>query len=222
MKIANSKKYGPVLIGTVALALASCPTQALDFGGFTTPTDGLCALDSVCALARGGVSDVMTLYAPDGGIFDQIFAFGHEEADNLYFFDPSGVVSVDPAMRSFYTTLLEPDGSISDVFGIANIEGPNLLGFISDPNSFPPSLPGLTFTEILGGPVPWILEPGSAGLTIEYDATAYLDTALRDRGFTASFQSDVDSAVPEPSTLGLLTLGAIAASLFKKSTASKA
>jgi hypothetical protein len=202
VKIEILKKQGFSVVGAALLALASLPASALDTGGFTTPTDGACALDPACALPRGGVSDVMTVYDPLGGILEQIFAFGHEEAGNLYYMG----VPIDSGTSDAYTTLLEPDGSWSDAFGIADSGGGALaLGFISDPNFPPPPLPGLTFTETLGGPVPWILEPGSIGLTIEYDATPYLHPGLRASGFRATFRSDVD--VPEPATLALFTLG---------------
>lgn len=209
MKIASIKTHWGGLWGFVVLALIALPAQALDIKGYTTPTDDACWVDPNCSKARGGDTDVMTIYKADGSIFDQIFAFGAEEKDNVYYFDPT-VVSVDPNEFGFYTTLLETDGiTWSDNFGIADLPGIGLvLGFISDPNIFAqPPLNGLTFIEEIGilNPVPEVGSLDSKYLTIPYDATRYLSEQMRRDGFTATFRSDV----PEPDLFALMALAAV-------------
>lgn len=208
MKIETLKKQGLSMVGAAILTFASLPASALDILGFTTPTDGACALDPVCALPRGGVSDVMTVYDPQGGIVDQIFAFGHEETNNTYYFDPA-VVPIDPSQAGNFVFLTEGGTQeISDQIGLIDIQV-HLLAFVSDGDislgPLPPLGPGdIVLPEILGGPAPWVLVPGSR-LTIEYDVSRYLAPALQTAGFRATFRSDVD--VPEPATLALFSLG---------------
>jgi hypothetical protein len=79
MKISKITKHWPVLLSLALVALAPLPANALDINGFTTPTDAACAANPACAISRGGLSDVMTVYNPNGSIFQQIFAFGNEE-----------------------------------------------------------------------------------------------------------------------------------------------
>jgi hypothetical protein len=52
-------------------------------------------------------------------------------------------------------------------------------------------------------------------MTIEYDATLYLSAALQAAGYRATFQSDV----PEPASLALLSIGALAAFPRRKRSA---
>lgn len=196
------------MAGVFALAgMLSAPAMALDMQGFSTPGDEACALNAACSLARGGVSDVMTVYGPNGAVVDRIFAFANEEALNLYYFDPA-LIAANAAQFGNYTQILENTGSavLSDVYGVADIgsfANPLfVLGFASDePIPFPP-IPGLTtYIEIPGPGVPWVLEPREH-MTIQYDATLYLDPALQAAGFTATFQTDV----PEPASISLLGL----------------
>ncbi|HUW38099.1 MAG TPA: hypothetical protein VMV91_12275 [Rhodocyclaceae bacterium] len=197
------------LLGLVAVAIAPLPALALDINGYSTPGDGACWLDPACSLARGGHSDMMTVLNPDGTVYQRIFAFGNEENNNGYYFDPT-LVFVNPAMVAFYRTLLEPDGvTISDQFGIGTLpSGIQVLGFLSDENNFFPPLQSLTFVETPDQPnlVP---EPGgdSAYFTVPYNATMYLDQSMQQAGFTAYFRSDVD----EPSIPALLGVGALSA-----------
>jgi hypothetical protein len=219
------------LIGWVAPAIiALIPLPALrhaaDTNGFVTPSDAACWLNPACSLPRGGDSDVMTVYRPDGGILLQVFAFGNEEANNTYYFTPDEV-PIDPTQFGNYTTLVEHfTASVwSDVFGIANLPGIGpVLAFNSDPyaahppplgqvygcgqqvrtpqGSYGPAANTLQECYDILNPVPEPRED-SVLLTWRYDATMYLSPALRQAGYTADFRSDV----PEPATLALLGLG---------------
>jgi hypothetical protein len=206
MNTGSIRKHLLVLAGLAALGMIALPAQALDINGFTTPGDAACWADPACSLPRGGDSDVMTVFSPDGSIYQQIFAFGNEEGiDNLYYFDPA-LVPVDPSQLD-YTTLLEPDGvTWSDTFGVADLGPVGLvLAFISDPSFLaPPPIPGLTFVETAGIPNPVPEDPDSLYLTIAYDATRYLSLDMQGRGYTATFRSDT---VPEPASLALVALG---------------
>jgi len=199
-------------LGGVALACASWAASAngvvapiaMDANGFVTADDEACARDASCAPRRGGISDIMSLYNPDGSVLTRLYAFGAEEAGNLYFlYDPSGTW-FDASRYGLYTTLLERDSADwSDTFGIADIPIYGLvLGFLSDANGdVPPPLPGLTFKEEvdLSNPFPEG-DPDSQFLTIAYDATMYLSPAMQALGYTADFRSDV----PEPGSLLLM------------------
>ncbi|MDD5298597.1 MAG: PEP-CTERM sorting domain-containing protein [Rhodocyclaceae bacterium] len=194
-----------------AAALSSTSAMALDMNGKTTSTDAACAMDPVCALARGGVSDVMTVYRADHTVYDRIFAFGNEEAGNLYYFDPLSV-SVNDSQLGNYRTLLEPDGvTWSDTYGVIGVPGVsgNVLAFISDLNSYPPIQ---NASVEVAGYAPWVLEPGERAFTIEYDATMFLSDAMRQDGFTATFQSDV----PEPASMALLGLAGLAGAFARR------
>lgn len=203
MKFENIRKYCAAVIGGTALALASAPSNALDFRGFTDSslitfglTDTECAFDPACSLSRGGVSDLMLLYFGGGAPIAALVAFAAEKADNIYYFDPSTVV---PDTTTPPTYLAGPDGTFSDFFGnLASIGVPlSALGFISDPFS---GLSGVVFPGALieaPGALPFpglVMEPSSVP-TIPYDATPYLAPVLRDAGFSAVFYSNVD--VPE-------------------------
>jgi hypothetical protein len=206
MKFENLRKYCAAVIGATALSLTSVPAKALDFKGLSGPGDYACAFNPACSLARGGVSDLMIVLDVSGNVFDALVAFGSEEADNIYYFDPA-LVPPDPTAP--LTFLAEPGGTFSDVFGDVTLQVGfpfSTLGFISDPFT---GLSGQVFpgaiTETPGALIPGlVMEPGSVP-TIAYSATPYLAPALRAAGFSAVFFSDVD--VPEPDTLSLLGIG---------------
>ena len=199
------------MLGSAAVAHAT-PISGFDTNGFVTPGDAACWFNFSCGRSRGGDSDVLTVYDPAGAVYAQVFAFGNEEANNTYYFDPAAV-PVDSTQFGSYTTLLESDGvTWSDTFGIATVGGREVLAFISDPQTAtapPPPLPGLTFIElqdrVAPSPEP---DPDSLFLTIPYNATRYLSPDLRNLGYTADFRSDV-ARVPESTTLSLLGLGLI-------------
>ena len=188
-------------LAVTAATLTAAPAMALDMLGFTTAGDASCATNASCALARGGVSDVMTVYNPDGSVFDRIFAFGNEEVQgsqvNLYFFDPASV-HTNTAL-SGAATILTKGGVADDVFGVY-AAGSGLLAFISSISGDAP--PGSIEKTAGANPNGWVLEPGGY-ITIEYDATLYLSAQMQADGYTATFQSDV----PEPASMALLGLG---------------
>jgi len=204
------KPFLVMVVGVAVPALTAAPALALDIHNMSTDNDGSCAIDPNCAVPRGGVSDVMTVYK-DHAVFARIFAFGKEEAGNLYYFDPA-LVKANSVMGS--TTLKDSGGEFSDLFGAGTIGGiPDLVFesdgedgvLLGDPRQALAETPG-------ANPNHWILEPGSLYLTIEYDATRYLDPTIVAAGYTATFQSDI----PEPSTLALSALALSGLAFFGK------
>ncbi|MEY5098499.1 MAG: hypothetical protein RJA36_1218 [Pseudomonadota bacterium] len=205
-------------LGGMALTLASWTASAngivaptpRDTRGYVTATDSACARDAACALGRGGISDMLSIYNPDHSVLARVYAFGNEEANNLYYLHDPGGIWFDVTKFGQRTTLLEENGgSWSDTFGIA---ANGMLAFVSDPNSdHSPSLPGLTFREALGYNNPFPEgDPDSVFFTIAYDATWYLSSQMQALGYTADFRSDV----PEPGSMlllgaGMLGLGAL-------------
>lgn len=190
-----NKKYYASVVGAGVLAMAPLPASALDVLGFSTANDLVCAFDPACALPRGGVSDGLFLLL-GGNVVDAIIAFGNEEADNFYYFNPISV-PFDPASTGAPTFLAKPDGTFSDVFGALTLGNlPTALGFISDPFA---GLSGAVFpgatVETPGVSFGLVMEPGSVN-TIPYDATAYLDPGMRNAGYAAFFYSSFDLSSP--------------------------
>lgn len=160
---------------SVALALTATPVIGLDRDGFTQSTDASCWLDPACSTARGGDSDVMTIYAPDGSIFAQAFAFGAEESpfatSNIYYFDPA-LIPVNAALADLPMGLIEPGTfGLSDIFGIALTPLGPTLAFSSGSTvdqSYWPTLP--VFPECSGANIECVpacpssttITPGSA------------------------------------------------------------
>ena len=214
MKRRGLKGRVPKWAALTALAfgsLAALPGMALDIHGFTRPDDASCWLDAACSLPRGGDSDFMTVFRPDGSIVAQMFAFGAEEADNLYYFDPA-VVPVDPGQIGSYTTLLERRTvEWSDAFGVFEVPGLGpALAFMSDPQANPPPFIwylDLGFIEFRFGfpnPVPEPGSPDSEYLVGPFHATRYLHPEWQRQGYRAEFYSD---NVPEPAALVLVAFG---------------
>ena len=178
------------------------------------------------ALAAGpAISDQLTVYKPGlagtpptifaqltlfadgtftgGKCFNQVTtACVSESYFNTYYFDDPSLA--DPAGFGHATILLEPDGTASDGFGVGkdfrDANGTNVpfvLAFKSDGEGdgsrLVPPIPGLIFED----------ETGDL-----FNATPYLELSLRESGWTATFQSDVEpTRVPEPGALALLGAG---------------
>jgi hypothetical protein len=169
-------------------------------------TVGALLLASLPAAAQAPISDTFTFFqngvlfgpAPEaeGSPFDQGRPVALISLGGL-------IISPDLAQYGDYTVLTEADGSISDVFGVVFLGGGFFLGFDSDLEVGIPSVP-TEFVNPLGG-TPTTMAEGNGG---PFDATKYLSPALRDQGFTVTFQSDVEP-VPEPASLTLLGLGAL-------------
>lgn len=136
-------------------------------------------------------SDTLTVYDSSGNIVVSPFADEANENASAITIVP---IAFDPAQFDNATALTEPNGTISDVFGICTgcgSDGGEHLGFASD-------------TEIQG--VPYIVSnyvPERNGII---DATKYLSPDLQRLGFTAQFVSDV-VPVPEPASWAMMLLG---------------
>lgn len=140
-------------------------------------------------------SDAITVYNSTGAVMRQAIAPEDEPANLTYIINVDPAVWADPNQFGNYTTLLDPDGSISDYFGVVRTSGTYYLGFSSDPAP-------TAFYFGTGGQVTVLNEQ-----TGPFDMTQYLAVNLRDQGWTATFQSDLD--VPEPPTIAIFCLGAL-------------
>jgi hypothetical protein len=108
----------------------------------------------------------------------------------------------------FPTVLLEPDGTISDIFGVCIFCGPTggpAVAFMSDT-----TVP-LNVSDILN-----FFAPRRIGFRLletdqPFDATSYLDPNNQAQGYTAQFRSDVFTsdvnATPIPAALPLFASG---------------
>jgi hypothetical protein len=127
------------------------------------------------------------------------------EAVALFIVPASGFANTTQAILDSPTVLLEPDGSISDIFGVfmADEHGQCQNGcifFISDAEA-------ALFLDSFSSAI--YLPEGNGG---PFDATRYLDATHQRNGFTATFQSDAEDVrqTPEPATLALLGVGVLA------------
>lgn len=226
------------VVAALAMATASCVEAAvLDRDGLTTANDAACWTDPACALPRGGDSAVMTVYAPDGSILAQAFAFGAEQftqaSSNVYYFDPVAV-PVDGSLIDLPSALIRPAPSghlrvLDTVFGIALTPSGPALAFSSDwpaidenywPMMFPPGVdrfgcpqspfnpPGTKVQECADIPNP---VPGPDRPRSEFLTIAYDATPYLSADFQAAgYRADLRTTVgslPGPGTLTLLGLG---------------
>jgi PEP-CTERM motif len=117
-----------------------------------------------------------------------------ELGDPNHIWSIGGVVDTDPQFTGQWVFALTEPGSsaISDVVGVTSL---NTIAFMSDAENgltvFPP------------GPFLFTVPETSSPL----DVSVLLSPAARDAGFKVFFQSDVEGAVPEPSTWAMLLLG---------------
>jgi hypothetical protein len=153
-------------------------------------------------------SDSIFIFAPDGTPYggsvsegDEI-EFGSPAAGFTSVLGDPGFAIANPAQWGNYTTLLEPDGTVSDYFGVIRVSTADpyyVLGFSSDPyasTNYGTFGDPLQFVNPQWDGAPIILNEGN-GI---FDMTSYLLPSLQDEGWTAQFISDVEP-VPEPSTL---------------------
>ncbi len=151
-------------------------------------------------------SDCFTIFDPSGvpaGGTPVCATEGDEQEVALFIIPASGFANTD--LVDSPTVLLEPDGSISDIFGVfvADAHGQchnGCIFFLSDAEA------ALLLTSL---PDAIFLPEGNGG---PFDATKYLDPAKQALGFTATFTSDAENVnqTPEPATLALLGLGVLA------------
>jgi hypothetical protein len=177
-----------------------------------------------------GVSDAIALYfhstlpsAETASLESEETTFGSNPRFNILSLG-GALGGGDHNMVGKATELLEPDGSVSDIFGVidyhsqganapngcfavylaGNLDACVFLTYSSDPAPFIDAFGGVSFTH-----------PEGAGV---FDATVYLTPGEQTEGFTAQFASDGDpTGVPEPGSLILFGGGLLAlAAAFRK------
>lgn len=140
-------------------------------------------------------SDVITVYDSAGAVMRQLAAPESEPPNETYIINVDPDVWANPGQFGNYTTLLEQDGSISDYFGVALVGGIYYLAFSSDPAP-------TAFYFGTSGHVTVLNEQSAP-----FDMAQYLAVSLRDQGWTATFQSDID--VPEPPAIAIFCVGSL-------------
>ncbi len=160
---------------------------------------GLLVLATLPAMGQATpavISDTVTFFQPGVPPDPSSIFEGPEGGVTFLVIHAVSAPTGNPSQFGSPTVLLEPNGNISDVFGVTR---DNNFSFFSDTEaggSVPPSF-GTDTTKFI------FLAEGNGG---PFDATKYLSTSLVDTGVTATFQSDSEG-VPEPSTLILLGSG---------------
>jgi MYXO-CTERM domain-containing protein len=167
---------------------------------------GTLMLCSIPAFGNGVGSDVLQVYDNHGNsVCDATANEQREDGDHVYYlhyFDCLTLQSlggvVNTGQFGNYTQLMDPGGSRSDVFGIANIGSSYIpiyvFGFTSDGGGEQAS----TSDFYKSGGTVTTLDEGNGG---PFDATKYLPQYLQSEGWSATFTSD--SEVPEPASMGL-------------------
>jgi hypothetical protein len=163
----------------------------------------LAVLPAVGRAAPAAVSDTVTFFEP-GAVIPLPMTEGPGVAGegSITFSFDSGGPTGNPNQFGSPTVLREPDGSISDVFGVTKQGDLFFFSVISDfPDGTLSSVPTAFGTD----PSKFIfLAEGNGG---PFDATKYLPIASQNAGVTTTFQSDAETRIPEPATLVLLGFG---------------
>lgn len=164
-------------------------------------------------------SDTLTVYSPNGNVYSQVSAAEGTEGNGQTLFFIGDFTLADPAQFGNATTLCESmpcnpnsdPSQFSDIFGVARvtINGQDFffLSFTSD---------GENGTAFGNAGAHFLLEANGG----PFDATMYLNPRYRNQGYTATFTSDNESTVPEPSSLlmvgsGILGVAAVARRKFR-------
>ena len=144
------------------------------------------------------VSDWLRVYDPLGNIIQQVQATEFDEMNSggaaIYSITVPGLVDLTTAPVP-PTQVMDPDGSVSDIFGIANNQGGFYLSFASDSDTAPFPYSGFPNQ---------VMETG-----LPMDATMYLAPALQAQGYKAAFWSDLDVVPDGGATAGLLGLALV-------------
>ncbi len=180
-----------------------------------------CLLTQIPAKATAILSDTLTVCVNGQNCQYLTASEGHE--DEIFTFDLNIGNSnmLDDLFHGVInsTVLLEPDGGISDIFGVRKVNNGSFfnpdysyeLYFISDPGP-------LHALDILGHLLPddlsqcsFCVPEGNGG---PFDLGNYLSADAVQAGYSATFTSDSESTVPEPGSigvvLGMASLGLIA------------
>jgi hypothetical protein len=177
--------------------------EVLLLGASVSFADPLPPSESFIVFDSAGQGILQILYGVDGGpgvIFRNGVVTPAPPEGSLIL---SGIAG-NPSRVNSPTVLLDPDGSVSDIFGVflnpAN--GGLEVGFVSDVEGSPfPILPPI-------GAVSMPEPPGPV------DVTQYLDPGLQLQGYTARFSSDTE--VPDVGNTGcLLGLACLCLSLLR-------
>jgi PEP-CTERM motif len=140
-------------------------------------------------------SDCLQIFNPDGSQLSLLAITEQDElADPNHIWSIGGVVPTDPQFTGQWVFALTEPGSsaISDVVGVTSL---NTIAFMSDAENGQTIFPS--------GPFLFTVPETASPL----DVSILLSPAAQAAGFKVFFQSDVEAAVPEPSTWALLLLG---------------